>query len=147
MIIHRAYLNDVEKVADLFDQYRQFYQQPSDVSVAKAFLTERIAAHESVIFLAKSDHDEALGFVQLYPCFSSISAKRSWILNDLFVVDSMRGKGIGKALLNEAKLLAQQSGAQGLTLQTHVSNLEAQRLYESLGYVKETQFCSYYLPV
>ncbi|ATC93083.1 GNAT family N-acetyltransferase [Pseudoalteromonas tunicata] len=145
MIIQRAYLPDISELAILFDQYRQFYLQPSDHNLAKAFLTERIAANESVIFVAKEDDNKICGFVQLYPSFSSISAKRSWILNDLFVLESCRGKGVGKALLDKAKAMAIETAATSLTLETHHTNTEAQKLYLSLGYKLEDQFKSYYL--
>ena len=77
---------DVDAVAPLFDAYRQFYQQPSDPALARAFIAERLARSESVIFLAERD-GQAVGFVQLYPLFSSTAARprRLWLLNDLFV--------------------------------------------------------------
>lgn len=145
MTIQRAYLPDITELAVLFDQYRQFYLQTSDINLAKAFLTERIAANESVIFVAKNEDHKMVGFVQLYPSFSSISAKRSWILNDLFVIEAVRGQGVGKALLDKAKAMAIETAAVSLTLETHHTNTESQKLYLSLGYQLEEQFKSYYL--
>lgn len=138
--------NEVGLVAPLFDQYRVFYRQPSDPALAQAFIAERVANRESVIFLALQD-GEPVGFTQLYPSFSSVSARRTWILNDLYVVPSCRGQGVGSALLERARAHAQATGAKGLGLQTAVENLNAQRLYEALGYRREEGFYSYFLAV
>ena len=138
--------NEVGLVAPLFDQYRVFYRQPSDPALAQAFIAERVANRESVIFLALQD-GEPVGFTQLYPSFSSVSARRTWILNDLYVVPSCRGQGVGSALLEQARAHAQATGAKGLGLQTAVDNLNAQRLYEALGYRREEGFYSYFLAV
>lgn len=138
--------NEVGLVAPLFDQYRVFYRQPSDPALAQAFIAERVANRESVIFLALQD-GEPVGFTQLYPSFSSVSARRTWILNDLYVVPSCRGQGVGSALLERARAHAQETGAKGLGLQTAVDNLNAQRLYEALGYRRSEGFYSYFLAV
>jgi len=75
------------KIVGLIDAYRQFYKQSSDVASAYEFLKERFSHGESVIFLA-FEGDQALGFTQLYPSFSSVSMARVFILNDLFVAQA-----------------------------------------------------------
>ena len=71
--------------------YRVFYEQKSDIHAARVFLEERLRKEESIIFIAKAGLD-SVGFVQLYPAFSSVSMRKSWILNDLFVSETHRGK-------------------------------------------------------
>ncbi|HEU4742336.1 MAG TPA: GNAT family N-acetyltransferase [Meiothermus sp.] len=131
----------------LFDGYRQFYRQASDLEGAREFLSQRLERGESVIFLALSDSAEGLGFTQLYPSFSSVSMRRLWILNDLFVAPTARKLGVGQALLERARAFARETQAKGLTLQTAVDNLPAQALYESLGWQRETEFYTYNLYV
>src|SRR5882757_10259849 len=70
---------DIAAIAPLFDSYRQFYDKPPDPRVADQFIRERLTKKESVIFLAERG-GEALGFVQLFPSFSSVSAFRLWVL-------------------------------------------------------------------
>ena len=132
-------------VAPLFDQYRVFYGQQSDPELAHSFIEQRVQSDESVIFLALDNDGQGIGFTQLYPCFSSVSAQRSWILNDLYVSSELRGQGVGKALLNEARDFAVSTGAKGIALETSRDNLNAQKLYESLGYKQETEYFSYFL--
>lgn len=143
--ILRAEHDDVGRVALLFDAYRMFYGQPSDLALARDFLAERIRNEESTIFYARDAAGSYIGFTQLYPVFSSISALRSWILNDLYVAESARGSGIGRMLMNRAREHALATGAKGLSLETAKTNTTAQRLYESLGYVRDNEFHSYFL--
>jgi len=141
--IIQASLEHVEVLTPLFDGYRQFYKQPSDLDSARRFLSERLANKESVIFLA-SNAEKGVGFIQLYPSFSSIALKRLWILNDLFVLPETRRQGVGKALLDRARQHAAETGAKGLVLETAVDNL-AQNLYKQMGYKRDQEFFCYNL--
>jgi len=144
--IRRAGSDDLDALAGLFDLYRQFYRQPSDLAGARAFLSERIARDESVIFLAE-DSGQPFGFTQLYPSFTSSGMKRTFILNDLFVVSEARGRGVATALLRHAAKFAQGEGAARLGLSTAVDNSAAQALYEREGWKRDTDFFSYTLPL
>ena len=138
----------LDSVAPLFDAYRVFYRQKSDPALARSFISARLDAVDSVIFLATGTADEAgeaLGFTQLYPTFSSVSARRSWILNDLYVAASVRRAGVGRALMERARRHAQETGAKGLALATQLENTKAQYLYESLGYRRDEEFYHYQL--
>ncbi|OPA81277.1 GNAT family N-acetyltransferase [Paenibacillus selenitireducens] len=146
-VLKKAELEQVEQVAKLFDQYRVFYGQASDLAGARQFILERLENKESVIFIAfdGSEEQSAVGFVQLYPSFSSVSMKRVWILNDLFVVSEARGQGTGRQLMSAARDFAKSNGAKGLSLTTAHDNLTAQSLYESLGYIRDEHFLTYEL--
>jgi GNAT superfamily N-acetyltransferase len=129
-------------IAPLFDAYRQFYGQTPDLEGARQFLFERLQRGESVIFAVIED-EQALGFTQLYPSFSSASMKPIWILNDLFVVEKARRRGIGARLLRAARDHAVQTGAVRLVLSTAVENRPAQALYERQGWQKDMAFFHY----
>lgn len=143
MIIKKATINELDGLTKLFDLYRQFYQQTSDVDGARKFLKERIKNEESVAFIAL-DGVDPLGFVQLYPSFSSVSMKRSWVLNDLFVTKHARGMGVGENLIKTALEFAEETGAKGVFLETAADNTTAQRLYEKIGFVRETNYFYYF---
>ncbi|TYS67658.1 GNAT family N-acetyltransferase [Sutcliffiella horikoshii] len=144
MEIYQATMEDLDGVAGLFNMYRTFYQQISDLNGAKAFIKSRLENGDSVIFVAKNNHDY-VGFTQLYPTFSSISMKRAWILNDMFVDANARNHGVGGELLQKVKEFASQTGAKSITLETTPDNETAQRLYEKSGYKKDDQFYHYHL--
>ncbi len=143
-IVSRAGLADIEQLVPLFDGYRQFYEQPSEPDRVRAFLTDRLRNQDGVIFLGRVDaKGPAIGFTQLYPTFSSVSIGRAFILNDLFVSPEARGHGIGAALLLRAAEFGRETGALYLELETATTNVTAQRLYEKLGWKRETTFHKY----
>jgi hypothetical protein len=74
--VRQAVLADLEELAALFDQYRQFQGQASDVAAACSFLRERFDHGESVLFICH-EGATAVGFAQLYPSFSSVSLSRN----------------------------------------------------------------------
>ncbi len=137
--IRQATTDDIEEIAKLFDAYRVFFEQGSDLSLAQEFLADRLNNSESVIFCAYTSDERCVGFAQLYPSFSSVSAKRIWILNDLFVLESVRGMGIGTKLLSEIEAFGEESQAIAILIEATVSNTGAQKLYESKGYQKVTE--------
>jgi ribosomal protein S18 acetylase RimI-like enzyme len=144
--IRLAAAADLDLIAPLFDAYRQFYGQPADLPLARAFLADRLRQGDSVIFLAVRAADgTAVGFTQLYPAFSSVAARRIWILNDLFVAPDARRSGVARGLMDAARQHGVRTGARRLVLSTAHTNGAAQRLYESLGYVRDEQFVQYKL--
>lgn len=137
---------DVGMIAPLFDAYRQFYQKPSEEESARRFLFARLSKGESVLFYANLQGKIA-GFVHLYAVFSSLSLTQQWILSDLYVLADGRRRGIGRALVEHARRFALNTQASRLILETAIDNGTAQRLYESLGWKREQEFCTYYLPL
>lgn len=144
MEIRRVILSDLNLIADIFDKYRQFYAKQSDIVAARKFLEERISKAESVIFSAFQDQ-LLIGFVQLYPTFSSLSMAPLWIVNDLFVLPEFRRRGVAQKLLSEARHFSKLQGARGLTLKTAKANAAAQLLYLSLGWKQDNDFISFHL--
>lgn len=144
MKVFLASSEHLEEVSKLFDRYRIFYQQSSDIAAAIKFLEARFQKQDSTIFVA-SDREHIVGFTQLYPSFSSVSMQPIWILNDLFVEESDRRRGVAQALMKSAENFARETGAIRLTFSTQVTNIVAQSLYESLGYKKEQDFYHYTL--
>nr|WP_321236635.1 GNAT family N-acetyltransferase [uncultured Psychroserpens sp.] len=136
MTITRAKLKDLDALISLFDNYRIFYKQESNLAGVKRFLTQRIMKDDSIIYIAYIE-GKAAGFTQLYPLQSSVSMKPMYLLNDLYVYFNFRGQGVGEALINRAKHLCQTENNKGMAIQTAFDN-PAQHLYERLGFVKDT---------
>jgi len=139
MIIRRAKKKDIDKVSVLFDKYRIFYKQQSDIENARSFLKKRMKRKESVIFVAE-ERNELIGFTQLFPIFSSVSMKRTWLLNDLYVNEKARSMGAATKMLEAAKQFGIDTDSKWLILQTAADNFTAQKVYEKNGWVKETDF-------
>lgn len=144
MEVFQASSEHLEEVSKLFDQYRVFYNSSSDYEAAREFLKERLEKGDSTIFAA-SVGGRLVGFTQLYPSFSSVAMKRVWILNDLFINEDYRGKGVAKSLMSAAENFARETGCVRIVLATQISNVAAQSLYESRGYTKDEEFYHYAL--
>lgn len=144
LTIRKATFGDAPLIAQLFDQYRQFYEQPADLAAATVFIQERMERNESVILYACGPSGEPLGFCQLYPTFCSVAAARIYALYDLFVVSRLRQSGIGKALMMAAHDQARADGMARMDLTTAKTNLKAQALYESLGWQRDEVFLAYH---
>ena len=143
----RADDSHLEGLLPLFNGYRKFYAQLTDEDGARAYLKARMSNDEAVIFLAVNP-DEAnhnVGFVLLYPTFDSVEMASVWVLHDLFVETGYRQRGIGRLLMNAAKDFCQRKGVARIDLATAIGNMQAQALYESLGYKRDTEFYQYSL--
>ncbi|MEC0370568.1 GNAT family N-acetyltransferase [Paenibacillus chibensis] len=143
--VYQASADDLEDLAVLFNEYRMFYKQESDLEGTRVFLSERLALKESILFIARDESGQAMGFTQLYPSFSSVSMQRMFILNDLYVKPVCRKQGAAAKLLEAAREYASALQVKGLELSTAKDNLTAQRLYEQSGYEKDTEFEHYFL--
>ncbi len=135
-------INSTERhlVVDLFNTYRVFYNQPSDKTLADNYIRERLENNESIIFVAieqEGNKEVPVGFTQLYPQYSSLRATKNWVLNDLFVDQNHRRKGVGEKLVRKAMKFAKDNKASFVQLETGIDNYTAQRLYETIGFIKQ----------
>ena len=143
--MRQATIHDLDLLAPLFDAYRQFYRKPSDLDLSRRFLLERFQHNQSIVLLAVRQDGSPVGFTQLFPSFSSVSAARILILNDLFVAPEARRMRVGSLLLSAAASFGRAVGVVRLTLSTEVTNEAAQALYETEGWTRQTDFYVYNL--
>ncbi len=141
--IRKFQQRDLKQVARLFDAYRQFYDEKTDLLLAQQYLEARITNNESVILVAENEQGTLDGFCQLYPTFCSVVAQPIYVLYDLFVAPETRGKGVARHLLDGAVLVGKESGKARLDLSTAKSNLKAQAVYEAHGWIRDNDFLTY----
>ncbi len=141
--IRFATIHDLEALASLFNQYRQFYEQTPDIALAKNFISERLNKQDSVIFVAENQEQKLIGFCQIYPSFCSVIAAKIGVLYDLFVDSAARKTGAGRALMLAAHEYSANNGYARLDLSTAKNNHAAQALYESLGWERDEVFYTY----
>ncbi len=140
MLIRKIDYSEYKLVTNLFNNYRMFYKQKSDIELAESFIKERLENNESVIFVALTGNEGGLlsvGFTQLYPLISSVRAAKNWVLNDLYVDADYRKHGIGEALIKTAMDFAKTQNSKLLQLETAIDNYIAQKLYETIGFKKK----------
>jgi len=141
--VHQAVFSDLEELAILFNQYREFQGKASDLPAAREFLQARFNHGESIVFLAH-EGNLTVGFAQLYPSYSSTSLARVFILNDLFVHESGRRKGVASRLLAAAEGYAWALGAARVTLNVARDNKAGQALYKAQGWSQDAEFFMYH---
>ena len=142
--VRQAVLSDLEALVPLLDALRQFYGRASDVRAARAFLLARFDHGRSILFIA-FEGSTPIGFTQIYPGFSSISLARIFILNDLYVEEDARRKGVASKLMSAAVGFARSLGAVRISLSTATTNEIAQALYQSAGWKRDEQFLVYHI--
>ncbi len=148
MRIVQATLEHLDLLTPLFIKYREFYGELPFPESSRKFLEKRLKHKESVIYLALADdEDKLLGYCQLYPSFSSLSLKRVWILNDIYVAKDARRMLVADHLLQKAKQMAKETNAVRMRVATSVNNEVAQKTYESIGFHVDEKFKSYILEI
>jgi len=143
--IREASTDDLPVLGRLFDEYRQFYELPSDLEKANAYLKARLGGHDSTVLVAADDGEELIGFTQLYPTWCSLLGGPVYVLYDLYVAPRARRRGVGRALIHAATERGRLDRKLRMSLSTAKANLGAQSLYESLGWVRDEQFYVYNL--
>ncbi len=138
--------DDFEKIGEVFNLYRQFYEKESNIEACKNYIHERLINNEAQIFYIENEK-ECMGITQLYTTFDSLELSKKIILYDLYVRSEYRNKGIGRMLMNAAKNFAEKKGVTSIELSTSINNKNAQSLYESLEYQRDTEFYDYYLAI
>lgn len=145
MHVFRADVSNLDELAVLFDQYRQFYGKQPDLERCRHFMGQRLEHGESVVFAADAGAGQLGGFTQLYRSFCSVELHELIYLYDLFVAPEFRRKGIATALMDAARQYGLERGAGRLQLETAVDNARAQSLYEGLGWKRDDLFYTYQL--
>ena len=123
--IRLAEARDLDQLAELFDQYRQFYECPPDLGAAKNWIAENLERGRSTLFAADNG-SQLLGFTQLYPALCSVDLVDYFVLYDLYVIEAARRQGIARALMNAASDWAKAQGADRLDLETARDNAPGQ---------------------
>ena len=142
--IRLAEARDLDQLAELFDQYRQFYECPPDLGAAKNWIAENLERGRSTLFAADNG-SQLLGFTQLYPALCSVDLVDYFVLYDLYVIEAARRQGIARALMNAASEWAKAQGAARLDLETARDNAPGQALYKDLGYELDEVFLKFSL--
>ncbi|HEY1977964.1 MAG TPA: GNAT family N-acetyltransferase [Candidatus Baltobacteraceae bacterium] len=144
LTVRTATPEDLDAIAPLFDAYRQFFTEKPDLETSRRFLGERLERGESVV-LAAFEREQATGFLQLYPLFSSWYCKRQWFLSDLYVDERFRERGIGKHLVSACVDYAKRSGARAILVELPFSEPHLVKFYGELGFAKDDVFELYRL--
>lgn len=123
-----------ETLLPMIADYQAFYEA-EDIRTERnrSFFRRFIAPSEVGELLAAWNAGELAGYACLYWHFSSTRAVETVLMNDLYVDESHRRQGIGRALIEASAEVARERGAHHLEWSTRPDNETAQRLYDSVG--------------
>lgn len=147
MEIRAVTVDDLDELLPLLRGYCAFYgTDPSDKSLME--LSRWLIEHpeEGVQVLARDERGAAVGFATIYWTWRTMRASRVAVLEDIFVAEQARGKGVATELIGDALARAREHGASELTWQTAKSNQRAQRVYDQLGATRDDTWLDYSLP-
>jgi GNAT superfamily N-acetyltransferase len=138
---------DLGELLPLLRGYADFYEvSPSDealLELSRALIADPTG--EGMQFLARDGEGRAIGFATVYWLWSTTSATRIGLMNDLFVAPEGRGRGAAEALIERCREACRERGASKLTWQTAKDNARAQKVYDRIGGTREEWF-DYWLP-
>ena len=144
--IIRANKNHIEGISILFDLYRQFYRYQNDLKNCKNYINKRIINNESIIFIG-IQNEKIIAFVQLYETFDSLNLNKKLVLYDLYIEEKYRKLGIGRKLMSKSRDFAINNNFSKIELSTSINNYNAQKLYESLDYIRDKEYYNYELEI
>jgi GNAT superfamily N-acetyltransferase len=138
---------EFEELLPLIAAYQRFYEveEISDER-NRAFFRRFLAPSEDGLLLGARRDGRLIGYACLYWHFSSTEACECVLMNDLYVDEAARGKGIGHALIEASVEVARERGVPFVEWSTAPDNHTAQRLYDSLG-AERSEWFNYELRV
>jgi len=123
----------VELLSSLFEQEAEF--EPNSEIQSKALSKIILDPKIGIILIAKDD-DKILGMVNLLFTESTALGSKVALLEDMVILSSSRGRGIGSQLIDYAISEAKKAGCKRITLLTDIENTKAQSFYQKKGFVK-----------
>jgi GNAT superfamily N-acetyltransferase len=131
---------EFEALLPLIAAYQRFYEAKEiDEERNREFFSRFLAPSDGGLLLGARDGDRLVGYACLYWHFSSLPPAESVLLNDLYVLETERGRGVGRALIEASAAVARERGAHHLEWCTAPDNHTAQRLYDSTGAERSEQ--------
>ena len=139
--------SELEELLPTIAAYQRFYEvEDIDEERNRAFFSRFLAPSEDGMLIGAWRGGELVGYACLYWHFSSTQARETVLMNDLYVTESVRGEGVGRALIKASLAVARERGNPFLEWATAPDNHIAQRLYDSTGAHRST-WLTYELPV
>jgi GNAT superfamily N-acetyltransferase len=132
---------DREQWGPLWRAYLDFYRAPESEEVANATWARIFDPLEPVHALVAERDGRLIGFSPY------LFQRSTWLLNpqcylqDLYVAEASRGRGVGRALIAAVSGAAKEAGAARVFWNTHETNAVARRLYDAVA--ERTGFIQY----
>jgi GNAT superfamily N-acetyltransferase len=126
--------SQLDELLPLIAAYQRFYGiERVDADRNREFFARFLPPSQDGMLLCAWRGGELLGYACLLWSFTSLVPAETVLMNDLYVVASARGEGVGRALIEASAGVARERGAHQLEWVTAPGNRRARRLYDSTG--------------
>jgi GNAT superfamily N-acetyltransferase len=141
--------SDLPELLPLMRGYCDFYEvaPPDDALLAMSRTLISNPELEGIQLIARDDDGRAVGFATIFWSWSTLSASRLGVMNDLFVSEDARGGGVADSLIQASAERCRERGASSLDWQTAHDNRRARAVYERVGATRDERWLDYSLPV
>jgi GNAT superfamily N-acetyltransferase len=140
---------DLPELLPLMRGYCDFYEvDPSDeelLAMSRALIAD--PDREGTQLIARDEEGRATGFATIFWTWTTLSASRIGVMNDLFVAEGGRGSGVADALIAACAERCREHGASSLDWTTAQDNNRAQRVYDRIGAKRDEGWVEYSLDV
>jgi GNAT superfamily N-acetyltransferase len=138
---------DLPELLPLMRGYCDFYEvDPSDealLAMSRALIAD--PEREGVQLIARDAAGQAVGFATIFWTWTTLSASRIGVMNDLFVTADARGSGVADELIAACAERAREHGATALDWTTAHDNHRAQKVYDRVGARRDDRWLDYEL--
>jgi GNAT superfamily N-acetyltransferase len=128
---------DYDQWLQLWKGYNAFYGRSGATSLSpevnQITWTRFFDSYEPVHALVADSNGQLLGLTHYLFHRSTIFIEPICYLQDLFTIETARGKGVGRALIHAVYEQAQRAGSPRVYWQTHETNSTAMRLYNQVA--------------
>lgn len=144
MVIRNVQPQDRLAWEQLFQGYARFYKVPMNEDILSRSWSWILAPDHPVEgIVASLPSGELIGLAHYRPVPETLLGRESGFLDDLFVLDEYRGRGVGRRLIAAVSHIARERGWSALRWITAQDNAQAQILYDTLA--EKTAWLTYEL--
>jgi GNAT superfamily N-acetyltransferase len=140
---------DLSDLLPLMRGYCDFYEvDPSDdalLAMSRTLIAD--PEREGLQLIARAEDGRAIGFATIFWTWSTLSASRIAVMNDLFVSEDARGSGSADKLIEACADRCRERDVTELDWQTAHDNLRARKVYERVGATRDERWLDYSLSV
>jgi ribosomal protein S18 acetylase RimI-like enzyme len=130
--VRRAKAEDATEIARLLRDFNVEFSEPTPSVAELTETVDRLLGEEEITVLLAGEGPDGLALLRFRPGIWSAGLEA--YLQELYVIPSRRGNGIGRALMEAVIELARERGADGIDLNTGETDAAARGLYESMGF-------------
>jgi GNAT superfamily N-acetyltransferase len=133
IMVREARKDDFAAWQPLWDGYTRFYEREPDAKITAVTWQRFFDPYEPMFVLVAEMEGRIVGIVHYLYHRSTSRIEPTCYLQDLFTEEGLRGKGVGRALIEAVYVRAREAGASRVYWMTHATNVTAMKLYDTIA--------------